>query len=67
MGDIERQVREYLQDFKDHYDSGQLSYWFADHQMLATAIACILVGGIGLTFKYAELRMQQTMIGVGNG
>ena len=67
MGDAELQVREYLQDFKDHYDAGELHYWMADHQLLATAVACILVGAIGLTFKYAELRMQQTMIGAGNG
>jgi hypothetical protein len=67
MDDLERQVREYIQDFRDHRDAGELRYWLADHQMLATALACIIVGAISLSFKYAELRLQQSMIGVGNG
>jgi hypothetical protein len=51
-------LNDFVQDFREHWDD---AYWWADHQLLQTALACTVVGVMGLAFKYAELRMQQSI------
>lgn len=53
-------LQEFLDDLRTNWDN---AYWWADHTVLQTALACILVGVIGLGFKWAELRLQNSMIG----
>lgn len=51
-------LQEFLEDLRDHWDD---AYWWADHQLFQTVLACMIVGALGLAFKYVELRMTQQM------
>lgn len=56
-------IKEYIEDVRLHWDD---AYWWADHQIEQTIIACVAIGIIGLAFKYAELSLERTMTGAPN-
>jgi hypothetical protein len=51
-------VRDFLDDFKQNWNN---SYWWADRQWLMAVCTGVIVGGISLTVKYGELKMEQKM------
>jgi hypothetical protein len=55
MGD---RAREFAEELRLHWDD---PYWWADHQLLQTVLACTIVGVLSIGFKYLELRMAQQM------
>jgi hypothetical protein len=48
------EIREYLEDLRDHWDD---SYWRADHPEVMAVVCAIVTGALGLLFTYLQAKI----------